>query len=215
GFQECHGWDEEQDSGHRSAEVEQPIIIAGRAADEHVLDHLLGHRRRAAIADEVGAELTRADSAKGHVVANDLKLFPIFGDRGERIVRRRRLYRVVQFDVGQLGAADDALLLLRRQRVPSVQIVEIFLHDHIAAAGERGIPSPTRAASITAWPRGFSVPSTNPRRSRSSKKRKPCTSSTAETASPRRAMICVAISKQRSIRFARIWNSRSPGVETA
>ena len=28
-------------------------------------------------------------------------------------------------------------------------------------------------------------------------------------------MICVAISKQRSIRFARMWNSRSPGVETA
>src|ERR1700730_5037123 len=71
------------------------------------------------------------------------------------------------------------------------------------------------AASITASPRGFSVPSTKPRRSRSSKYRKPWTSSTAETDSPRRAIICAAISKQRSIRFARIWNSRSPGVETA
>jgi hypothetical protein len=34
------------------------------------------------------------------------------------------------------GAADDALLCLRRQRVPSRQIVQIFLHDHIAAARE-------------------------------------------------------------------------------
>ena len=41
------------------------------------------------------------------------------------------------------------------------------------------------------------------------------TSSTGETASPRRAMICVASSKHRSIRFARMWNSKSPGVETA
>jgi len=29
-IQECRGWDEEQGSGHRAAEVEQPIIIAGR-----------------------------------------------------------------------------------------------------------------------------------------------------------------------------------------
>ena len=52
-------------------------------------------------------------------------------------------------------------------------------------------------------------------RSRSSKYRKPCTSSTGETASPSRAMICVASSKQRSMRLARMWKSRSPGVETA
>jgi hypothetical protein len=28
--------DEEQGSGHRAAEVEQPIIVAGRVPDEHV-----------------------------------------------------------------------------------------------------------------------------------------------------------------------------------
>ena len=54
-------------------------------------------------------------------------------------MRRGRFYRIIQFDVGQLGVADDALLRFRGQRVPSVQVVEIFLHDHVAAAGERGI----------------------------------------------------------------------------
>ena len=51
-------------------------------------------------------------------------------------MRRGRLDGVVQFDVGELGAADDALLRLRRQRIPAVEIVEIFLHDDVAAAGE-------------------------------------------------------------------------------
>src|SRR3984893_10431348 len=138
-FQECRGWHEEQGTGYRPAEVEPPIIIAGRAADEHVLDHLLGHPRRAAIANEVGAIFTGTDSAEGHVVAHDLKLFAILGNRGERVVRRRRFYRVVQFDVGQLAAADDALLHLRGERVPSVQVMEIFLHDYVAAPSERGI----------------------------------------------------------------------------
>ena len=54
-------------------------------------------------------------------------------------MRRGRLDRVVEFDVGELGAADDALLRLRGQRVPAVQVVQIFLHDHVAAARERGI----------------------------------------------------------------------------
>ena len=45
----------------------------------------------------------------------------------------------VQFYVGELGAADDTLLRLRGQRVPSVKVMEIFLGDHVAAAGERGI----------------------------------------------------------------------------
>ena len=54
-------------------------------------------------------------------------------------MRRRRLYSVVELDIGELGAADDALLRLRGQRVPFRQVMEIFLHDHIAAAGERRI----------------------------------------------------------------------------
>ena len=36
-----------------------------------------------------------------------------------------------------------------------------------------------------------------------------------ETALLRRDIISVAISKQMSVRFARMWNNRSPGVETA
>ena len=58
---------------------------------------------------------------------------------GQRIVRRRRLDRVVELDIGELGSADDALLRLRGQRVPGAEVVEIFLHDHVAAAGERGV----------------------------------------------------------------------------
>ena len=46
---------------------------------------------------------------------------------------------IVQLDVRQLGAANDSFLRLRGQRIPSVKIVEIFLHDDIAAAGERGV----------------------------------------------------------------------------
>src|SRR5262249_57103064 len=101
GFQERLGWTEEQGPGHGAAEVKQPIIIAGRAADEHVLDHLLGHPRCAAIADEVGAELGRADAAERHVVAQDFELFPILRIRLERAVRRRRLYRVSALHPGR------------------------------------------------------------------------------------------------------------------
>ena len=121
------------------AEVEQPIIIAGRLADEHVLDHLLGHPRGAAIADEIGAVFAVSDLAERHVVADDLEFLPVLGDRRQRIVRRGRLDRVVEFDIGELGAADDALLRLGRQRVPSGKVVQVFLRDHVAAAGEDGI----------------------------------------------------------------------------
>ena len=51
-------------------------------------------------------------------------------------MRRRRLYRIVQFDVRQLGAADDAFLGLRGQCVPAVHIVQVFLHDNVAAASK-------------------------------------------------------------------------------
>jgi hypothetical protein len=54
-------------------------------------------------------------------------------------VGRTRLDGIVQFDVGQFCAADDAFLRLRRQRVPPVEIVEIFLEDNVASAGEPGV----------------------------------------------------------------------------
>ena len=47
-----------------------------------------------------------------------------------------RLDGIVEFDVGKLGAADDALLRLGGQRIPAGEIVQVFLHDHVAAAGE-------------------------------------------------------------------------------
>ncbi len=76
-------------------------------------------------------------------------------------------------------APDRPLLLLDRQRVPGREVVQVLLDDDVAAAGERRVlvadQRPRRAA---ASPSGFSVPSTKPSRSRSSKDRKPCTSST-------------------------------------
>ena len=49
---------------------------------------------------------------------------------------KARLDRGVELDVGELGAADDPFLRLGRQIVPALQIVQVFLHDDIAAAGE-------------------------------------------------------------------------------
>ena len=96
--------------------------------------------------------------------------FPSSIDRRERAVRRGRLDGVVQFDVGQLGAADDAFLRLRRKRVPGVEIVQILLHDDVAAAGEsRILLADEHGVDQPPAPRGFSVPSTKPSRSRSSK----------------------------------------------
>ena len=44
-LEECRGRHEEEIAGHRAAEVEQPVVIAGRTADEHVLEHLLDGAR--------------------------------------------------------------------------------------------------------------------------------------------------------------------------
>ena len=131
---------EEQISGDGAAEVEQPVVVAGRPADEHVLEHLLDGAGRTAVADEIGAKFTMRGPAEGHVVAQDLDLFPVLDDGRERVVRRGWLDGIVQFDVGQLGAADDAFLRFGGERIPCVKIVEIFLHDDVAAAGKIGRP---------------------------------------------------------------------------
>ena len=39
----------------------------------------------------------------------------------------------------KLGSTDDFLLLLDRQRVPFVQIMQVLLHDHVAATGKHGV----------------------------------------------------------------------------
>src|SRR5215471_19420702 len=109
-LQERRGRHEEQVAADRAAEVQQPIVVAGGLPDEHVGEHLLDRARRARIADKVGAELAMRGGAERHVVAYDLHLFSVFHDRGQRIVGGCRLDRVIELDVGELRAADDALL---------------------------------------------------------------------------------------------------------
>ena len=120
-LQKCRRRHEEQVSGDGAAEVEYPVVVAGRPADEHVLEHLLDGARRTAVADEVGAKFTMPGPAEGHVVTQDLDLFPVLDDRGERVVRGRWLDGIVQFDIGKLGAPDDAFLRFRGERIPCVQ----------------------------------------------------------------------------------------------
>src|SRR6266849_6479542 len=101
---------EEEVTGDGAAEIEEPVIVAWRAADEHVLQHLLDRARRAAVTDEVGAELTLRCPAERHVVAQYLDLPATLLDRRQCAVCRGRLDRVIELDIGQLGAADDAFL---------------------------------------------------------------------------------------------------------
>src|SRR5271154_2329691 len=101
--EEPDGGHEEQAAGDRGGEVEDPVVVTGRAADEHVAQHLLEHLRVARVADEVGAELGVADPAERHVVAEDLTLLPVVvEDRIQRHVRVRRLDVVGHLDVVEL-----------------------------------------------------------------------------------------------------------------
>ena len=47
-FEQRGGRHEEQGAGHRVAKIEQPIVVAGRAADKHVFQHLLDRLRGSA-----------------------------------------------------------------------------------------------------------------------------------------------------------------------
>src|SRR5579864_7865795 len=136
-LQKCRRRHKEQVSGHGAAEVQQPVVVAGRPANEHVLDHLFDSAGRTAVADEIGAKLTMRGPAERHVVAQDLDLFPVLDDCGERVVCRGWLDRIVQFDIGKLGAADDAFLRFGGERIPCAQIVEILLNDDITAGSKR------------------------------------------------------------------------------
>ena len=51
----------------------------------------------------------------------------------------RRFDGVVELDVRQLGASHDEFLRLRRKRVPTDQIVEVFLHDNVATTGKGSV----------------------------------------------------------------------------
>ncbi|MNN52802.1 hypothetical protein D3C81_1675220 [compost metagenome] len=54
-------------------------------------------------------------------------------------MRATRLHRLVQFDIRQFGAPDNPLLGLDRQRVPGRHVVQVFLHQHIAARGKQRV----------------------------------------------------------------------------
>src|SRR5467141_4708072 len=79
---------EEQVPGYRMAEVEQPVVIAGWIADEHVLQHFFDRAGRPAVADEIGPELPLGCLAERHVVSEDLDLRAILRDLGECIMRK-------------------------------------------------------------------------------------------------------------------------------
>src|SRR5438552_608017 len=122
-----------------TAEVKQPVVVAGRLANKHVIQHLLRRPRRTAVPDEVGPEFIRRGLSERHVVSQDLDLLPVHGDRRERVVRRARFDRLIQLDIRRLRAADDPLLFLRRQGIPPSEVVEVLLHDYVAPAGEVAI----------------------------------------------------------------------------
>src|ERR1700732_3335911 len=85
-LQKCRRRHKEQVPSHGAAEVEQPVVVAGRAANEHVLDHLFDSAGRTAVADEIGTKFTGARSAEGHVVRKNFYLVPVLDDCGERVV---------------------------------------------------------------------------------------------------------------------------------
>src|SRR3954462_10492872 len=100
--EKCSGRYEEEPAGNGSTEIEYAVVIARRAPDKHVLQHLLNGAWRATVADEVGAELTLRDAAERHVVAEDLALPAVLFNHRERAVRASRLGRLIQLNVGEL-----------------------------------------------------------------------------------------------------------------
>ena len=103
GRREVDGGGEEQSTGDRGGEVQDAVGVAGRITEEHVVQHLFGHRRRARVADEVGAEFALAEFAERHVVSHDLELSAVVvGDDVERDMCVRRLVIVAELDVFNL-----------------------------------------------------------------------------------------------------------------
>src|SRR5262249_35493039 len=68
-FEERRRRNEEQITGHGSTEIEDPVVIAGRPADEHVFQHRFDGARRAAVSDIIGAVFARPGMAEYHVAA--------------------------------------------------------------------------------------------------------------------------------------------------
>src|ERR1700758_3050939 len=70
-------WYEEQISRDRGAEVEDSIVVSRRPPDEHVFKHFFDRARRAAVPDEIGAELAAARASEGHIIAQDFYFFAV------------------------------------------------------------------------------------------------------------------------------------------
>src|SRR5215469_1235630 len=134
--EERGGRDEKQAAGQGLAEIEQAIVVTGRPAYKHVFEHLLGGARRTTVADEIGAKFGVARAAERHVVAEDFLFLAVFDYGSERAVRRGRLLGIVELDVRQFLAANDALLGFGGELVPGSEVVTILLHDDITATRE-------------------------------------------------------------------------------
>ncbi|GAA2769800.1 hypothetical protein GCM10019017_08240 [Streptomyces showdoensis] len=103
-------------------------------------EHQLGHGGGPGVADEVRAELAAADVPERHVGAQDLPLGAVLvGDGVERDVGVGRLHVVGELDVVRLVAADHAFLLVDGEPLPGRHVVQVLLHDHVAAAPESGV----------------------------------------------------------------------------
>ena len=99
--------------------------------------------------------------------------------------------------------------------VPGFEVMQIFPHDAVAAAGKRRIRlADDRGIDRALVGRILHAVDETPQVALVVVL-KPWTSSTAATESPSLEMICVASSKQRSGLIARMWNRRSPWVDTA
>lgn len=205
-----------QAPGNRRREVEDAVVVAGRVADEHVAQHRLGDVRVLGVADEVRPELTRPQAAEGHVVPEDLPVVAVLVlDVVERDVGVARLLVLGQLDVGELAPTDDLLLLLGRELLPRGEVVEVFLHDDVAAAGVGRVLVSDEDGVERIVALGVLRPVDEAEQVAALKYRKPWTSSTIVAAPSRCSTTRCASAKHRSIRSARRCRSRSPGVETA
>ncbi len=116
-------------------------VLPGRIADEHVVQHLLGHRR-GCVSTRCSRCRTRPCRPRRRACCarTILSSLPsrVFDDV-QCDMGIGRLHVVAEFDVVELGAADHPLLLGDRQRFPTRHVVQVLLHVHIAAAGEIGV----------------------------------------------------------------------------
>src|SRR5262249_1557638 len=130
---ESGGRGEEKTPGDRRAEVEGAIVITGRAANEHVFKHFFDGTGGGAVAGGIGAELSMARVAEGHVVAKDFDFLTVFFDDCKGVVGGRGLHGLIEFDVGYFCATDNSFLGFGGELVPGIEIVKILLDDDVAS----------------------------------------------------------------------------------